>query len=166
MFSGLRAGSSFYMFDRKEPKLEIGEITFVSTPVPQMPTYNQGILSQPKTTVDIKARFSNSEREFKQIPSDISIATLGADDIVVSDNADMMISEIKSFIALNEKNIKGVDKCKLNVEKGKEMLLVIDPKAQQEAERDKEFSAIKEDVASLKNGLDEIKSLLQSMHRQ
>lgn len=163
MFSGLRAGSVFYALDRKEPKIEIGETVFVSQPRPQIPTYNSGILSQPKNVVDVKVKFGNSEREYKQVPADISIADFGNDGIVISDNVDLMINEVKSFKAVSEKALKEIDKHKTIISKCDDILVAIDTKTQKEVERDREFSVMKADVATLKQGIGDIKSLLYTL---
>ena len=163
MFSGLRAGSVFYALDRKEPKIEIGETVFVSQPRPQIPTYNSGILSQPKNVVDVKVKFGNSEREYKQVPADTGIADFGTDGIVISDNVDLMINEVKSFKAISEKVLKDIDKHRNIIDKCDGILLAIDTKTQKEVQRDKEFSSIKEDVESLKAGIGDIKNLLHSL---
>lgn len=163
MFSGLRAGSVFYALDRKEPKIEIGETVFVSQPRPQIPTYNSGILSQPKNVVDVKVKFGNSEREYKQVPADLSIADFGNDGIVISDNVDLMINEVKSFKAISEKALKDTDKHKNIISKCNDILFSIDTKTQKEVQRDKEFSSIKEDVETLKSGIANIQSLLHSL---
>ena len=163
MFSGLRAGSVFYALDRKEPKIEIGETVFVSQPRPQIPTYNSGILSQPKNVVDVKVKFGSSEREYKQVPADLSIADFGTDGIVISDNVDLMINEVKSFKSVSEKALKETDKHKHIIDKCNDILFSIDTKTQKEVQRDKEFSLIKEDVETLKQGIGDIKNLLHSL---
>ena len=102
MFSNLRIGTPLYILHKQDPKLEIGEVTFVSQPAPQFgTTYTSGYpMPAPKMLVDVKIKSPGGEVvDLQKLPADLSIADFG-NGMVVSESRDAIYNEIDAISEL------------------------------------------------------------------
>jgi ribosome-associated translation inhibitor RaiA len=106
MFSGLRAGSLFYILEKGEkPVLKIGQVSTVSNPIPKYGQYPTTPMfgQQMETVVDVSVKVGDQNMDFKQLPSNLSIANIGQN-IVVTENRDAMNSEVEAML----RNSRGI----------------------------------------------------------
>lgn len=106
MFSGLRSSSLFYILEKSEkPVLKVGQVTAVSNPTPKFGQYPTTPMfgQQMETVVDITVKVGDEPMEFKQLPSNLSIANIGQN-IVVSENKEAMNAEVEAMLR-NSRNI-------------------------------------------------------------
>lgn len=106
MFSGLRASSLFYILEKGEkPILKVGQVASVSNPSPKYGQYPTTPMfgQQMETVVDITVKVGDETMDFKQLPSNLSIANLGQN-VVVSESREAMNSEVEAML----RNSRGI----------------------------------------------------------
>lgn len=136
MFQNLRVGAPFYILYKSELKLSIGEVANVGVPVPQYgSTYQNGILTQPKSTVDIKVSVNGEDVMLKALPSELSIADFGSSGMVVSESKDSIQSEIDAFQNTSLRALGETDKHKEIVSACDRMKRQLNPQIAKEAEQ-------------------------------
>lgn len=157
MFQNLRVGSPIYILHKKEPKLIIGEVSSVSLPVPVFnQTFQAGVYQQPKTTVDIKAKVGDDIIDYQKLPSELSIADFGNTGMVISETQDAIINEINVLKNNSESILKSIDTHKHIIDECGIMLESISPSIKQEAERNREFEAMKSEMKEMKEMLAQV----------
>ena len=150
MFQNLRGGSPLYILHKNEPKLSIGEVKNVSQPMPQFGvTYQSGILSQPKNTVDIRVAIDGEEVTLQKIPADLSIADFGAG-MVVSENREAIVTEIEAFKHASEKHVADTPKHEHIVSECTTMLGMLNPHIARETEQEKKIETLTTELADIK----------------
>lgn len=161
MFQNLRAGTPLYVLHKKEPKIEQGEVIFVSNPVPQFgqTTFNAGIMAQQPMTVDVKIKNGDQTIELQKLPATLSIADYG-NGMVVSENRDAIINEIGVLKNTSQKIIESIGYHKEMVKKCDLLLEELNPQIRQEAERSRELESISTRVSGLENSLERIEEML------
>lgn len=164
MFSNLRIGTPLYVLHKSDPKLEIGEVIFVSQPTPQFgTTYSAGYpMPAPKMLVDIKIKSTNGEVDLQKLPADLSIADFG-NGMVISESKEAILNEIDTLRKTSVRIIESVDTHKSIVEKCDGLLAELNPQIKQDMERTKEFDGLKKEVGGLKSDLAELKGMLNKL---
>lgn len=157
MFQSLRNGTPLYVLRKNEPKLEMGEVTFVSQPVNQFgqPVYGG---TQP-ATVDIKIQIADKQMDLQKLPATFTIADCG-NGIVVSESRDAISNEINILRQNSQRILESTEQHKAIVQRCNELLAEINPQVKQEAERTKEIESLSQRVGGLENSLADIKGLL------
>lgn len=157
MFQTLRIGTPLYVLRKNEPKLEMGEVTFVSQPVNQFgqPVYGG---TQP-ATVDIKIQIADKQMDLQKLPATFTIADCG-NGIVVSESRDAISNEINILRQNSQRILESTEQHKAIVQRCNELLAEINPQVKQEAERAKEIESLSQRVGGLENSLADIKGLL------
>ena len=100
MFSGLRTNSLFYILEKGEkPVLKVGHVSSVSNTTPKYGQYPTTPMfgQQMETVVDISVKVGEETMDFKQLPSNLSIANLGQN-VVVSENKEAMNAEVEAML--------------------------------------------------------------------
>jgi hypothetical protein len=161
MFSNLRVGAPLYVLHKQEPRLEIGEVIYVSQPSPQFSTtYNAGFqMPSPKMLVDLKIKTDHGDVDLQKIPSDLSIADFG-NGMVISESRDAIFNEIDAMRKNSVRIIESVDQHKGIVEKCDSLLSELNPQIKQEVERTKELDNLKKEMGGIKGDLAELKGML------
>lgn len=161
MFSNIRIGTPLYVLHKNEPKLEVGEVTFISQPTPQFGmTYNAGYpMTTPKMLVDVKIKTANGDVELQKLPAELSIADFG-NGMVISESKDAILNEIEVIRKSSINIIESVEQHKSIVEKCDALLSDLNPHIRQEVERTKEFDSLKQEVGGIKGDLLELKGML------
>lgn len=108
MFSNLSQGNVLYGLDtRGEYKIFASPITKASAPYPGY-VNNNGV-KVPCMVVDLAVSVDGDNREFKQVPSNISIADFGSIGFILADNKDSLKVYINSMVDSKKKAIDNIE---------------------------------------------------------
>lgn len=150
----MRTGTAFYVLNKVEPKLSVGEVVSVGLPVPQFgTTFQNGIMAAPKNTVDVKVKIDGNDVDFQKLPADSGIADFGNSGMVVSESKDAILTEIEAMRAISQRAIGEMPRHESIVAESDRMIAALNPSVAKEAEQAKE-------IESLKNELSDIKAML------
>lgn len=168
MFSNLNAGSVLYVLDTKDKlKLTTGQITNVSVPRPKINTFNPAAMyQQPETVIDIIADVNGERREFKQVPSNTSIANFGPDAFILADSRDAMLSQVNTMLQNSKSILESVDKHKAMIQDCKEILITLNPSLAAEAQRDTAINTLQSQVNTLTEQFKQLISALNVENKQ
>lgn len=161
MFQSLRIGTPLYVLHKNEPKVEQGEVIFVSNPVPQFgqTTFSAGIMTPQPMTVDVKIKSGEQTIELQKLPANMSIADYG-NGMVVSESRDAILNEISALKNNSQRVIDGIEQHKEIVRKCDTLLEELNPQIRKEAERSREIEALSTRVGGLESSLGRIEELL------
>lgn len=150
-----------YVLHKNEPKIEQGEVIFVSNPVPQFgqTTFNAGIMAQQPMTVDVKIKSGEQTIELQKLPANMSIADYG-NGMVVSENRDAIINEIGVLKNTSQKIIESIGYHKEMVKKCDSLLEELNPQIKQEAERNREIESLSKRVGNMESSMGRIEEML------
>lgn len=165
MFSNLSAGSILYVLDTKNNlKLSTGQISSISIPRPKTTTFNPGAMypQLPETVIDIVATVDGEKREFKQVPSNNSIANFGSDAFILADSRESMLSQVNTMMQNSKSIIDSVDKHKAILNDCKKILITLNPSLAAEAQRDSAISNLQSQVNVLTEQLSKLVTALNS----
>lgn len=151
------------MLNKREPKLEIGEVIEVKPSPPAMPTFNGGVLQPQRPMVDITATFGTEQRNYKQLPSDLAIADFSKDGVVISDNKDQMVNEVEALKKLSRRVIDEVDTHKRIYKECDKILADLDPEIKKKAQQAQEIENLKVQVGGISSQMNEILGLLKGL---
>lgn len=160
MFSGLRTNSIFYALDKTDtPCLKIGQVESVSNPQPKFPTYQPGQFSpQMETTVDVKVKFTDGEMEFKQLPSNGTIANSGM--LVVSESREAMSAEVEAMLRQSRQILDSIDYHRNVAESCEAMLATLNPQIAKEKAQEAKITQLETKVSGMEGTLSDIKGML------
>ena len=136
------------MLNKKEPRLEIGEVTDVK-PSLAPPTFMGGTLQPQRPVVDITATFGTETRNYKQLPSDVAIADFSKEGVVISDSRDQMANEVESLKKLSKRIIDEVDNHKRIFKECDKILADLDPEIKKKAQQAQEIEGLKQQVGEI-----------------
>lgn len=156
MFQNLRTGTPLYVLDKKTPQVVIYEVVKV-TPRQKVDATLQAMWP-PKTfnVVDIEVKNESQNVTFKDVPAELSVADYGETGVVMSITREAILTEIDNFRSASQRGLDDVPRLQRNIEACDSMTQLLNPKAKEEAERAKEFSTIKEEVAEIKKMMAEM----------
>lgn len=163
MFSSLRPDNTFYILHKGEtPTLDIASVVNVSNPVPKYNTTFQPQLGTIETTVDVKVHVGDETVDFKQLPSNLSIATLN-NNIVVSDDRSAMNAEIESMLNNSRKIIDSVDYHKSVIENCENLLVTLNPNIAKEKQQEEKINKLEGKIDGIENTLSDMKNILTQL---
>lgn len=156
MFSNLSKGSVLYGLDTK------GEMKFFTAPVesvsmPRTKNFNPTFGQIPELVIDIVAMVDGERREFRQVPSNNTIADFGPETIVLADNKDSLINYVRNSRQTDQTAVNNYPVHKERIPKWDRILSEIDPGSVNETVV-KELSG---KVTSMESQMAEILSLLK-----
>lgn len=156
MFQNLRAGTPLYVLDKRTPQVVIYEVVKVT--LKQKVDASLQAMWPPKTfnVADIEVKNDSQNVTFKDVPAELSVADYGETGVVMSETREAILSEIENFRSASQRGLNEVPKLQKNVEACDAMIQLLNPKAKEEAERAKEFSTIKDEVAEIKKMMAEL----------
>lgn len=162
MFQGLRQSSLFYILDKGEDlNLKVGQVVSVSNPQPK---YNQYTptqpFAQPETTVDVKVKVGEDTLDFKQLPSTLSIANFGNNNVVVSESKEAMSAEVESMLRTSRGVIESIPFHEKVVEKCDVILRELNPQFAKEKEQEEKIGALEEKMGGIENTLNNMMGML------
>lgn len=162
MFSGLRQGSLFYILEKGEDlNLKIGQVVSVSNPQPK---YNQYIsaqtFAQPETTVDVKVKIGEETLDFKQLPSNLSIANFGQNGVVVSESKDAMSAEVESMLRTSRGILESIPYHEKVMHICDSMLRELNPQFAKEKEQEEKIGMLENRMGSIEGTLNDMMGML------
>lgn len=108
MFSNLSQGNILYGLDtRGDFKTFAAPITKASAPYPSY-VNNNGV-QVPCMVIDISATINGENREFKQVPSNISIADFGSIGFVLADNKESLKVHVNSMVDAKKQRVNNIE---------------------------------------------------------
>ena len=165
MLRDLRVGTVIYVLNKREPKLEIGEVTDAKLSIAP-PTFNGGVLQPQRPLVDITATFGTETRSYKQVPADVAIADFSKEGIVISDSKEQTVNEIESLKKLSRRLVDEVDRHKKIIKDCDKLLADLDPQAKEKAQQTQEIENLKNQMNAMNTQLVQITGLLQSLNNK
>lgn len=164
MLRDLRVGAVIYVLNKREPRLEIGEVTDAKLSIaPQ--TFTGGVLQPQRPLVDIAATFGTETRNYKQVPADVAIADFSKEGIVISESKEQMVNEIESLKKLSKKLVDEVDRHKKIIKDCDKLLSELDPAIKEKAQQTQEIETLKTQMGAMSNQLSQITTLLQNLNK-
>lgn len=165
MFSGLRQNSLFYILEKGEAvSLKIGQVVSVSNPQPkynQYPTMQH--YGQPETTVDVKVKVGDDVLEFKQLPSNLSIANFGQNGVVVSESKEAMSAEVEAMLRTSNGIIDSVPYHKKVITCCDDMLRQLNPQFAKEKQQEEKIGILEEKMGGIENTLSQMMGMLSEV---
>ena len=162
MFSGLRQQSLFYILEKgQNPNLKVGNVTAVSNPQPK---FNQFPASQPfgqaETVVDITVKVGEQTMEFKQLPSNLSIANSGT--VVVSDSREAMTAEVEAMLASSKQILESIPYHQSVVAACDGMMTILNPQIAKEREQERKIGELEAKMGGIESALNQIVGMLSA----
>ena len=112
--------------------------------------------------MEITVKSGEENFVFNNINPTLSIVDTGVNNYVISDDKNAIASEIEAFATNSRKTLESVPYHKKVVAACEKMQYELNPSLQKEVERDKEMNALRSEVATLKESIGELTSLLKS----
>lgn len=154
MFNNLRSGAPIYILHKQEPNVEVGEVISVGQPQPQYPAYQNGMIQQPRTLVDVRVKVGEQTIDLQKLPSDLSVADCNG--MVVSETKESILNEVAAMSKISQSVLDSVDRHKSIVEKCSQLIEELNPEVKREAERAKELCDLRSEVGELKTLLSQL----------
>ena len=163
MFQGLRQGSIIYVMERNGvPSLKVGQVVSVSNPQPKFGTFNPNMMQE--TFVDVTAKIGDETIDLKQLPSSGNFANLNG--AFVSDNRDVMSSEVEAILKNSEQIIESVSYHENVILSCKEMFRILNPQVVKEQERDEKMGMLEQRIGGMEGTLDDIMNMLKTLNKK
>lgn len=162
MFQGLRQNSLFYILEKgEELNLKIGNVVSVSNPQPKYNQYNPSqAFTQPETTVDVKVKVGEETMDFKQLPSNMSIANFGQNGVVVSESKEAMSAEVESMVRTSRGILDSVPYHEKVLQRCDVMLRELNPQFAKEKEQEEKIGMLEERMGNIDDKLNKMFDLL------
>lgn len=160
MFSNLIKGSRVFLLNKCEGTMVIGEVSNISTPQPMYgASFTPNVMQPQKTTIDISVKLGERTIEIKQLPSENSVANFDADNMIVCDTQDSLVSEIEALRRRSQDIIESFDKHQNIINNCDDLLKDLNPRAKEIDNLREELKDVKEMLSKLINKKDNNVSL-------
>lgn len=162
MFSGLRTNSLFYILEKGEkPVLKVGQVSSVSNPSPKYGQYPTTPMfgQQMETVVDVSVKVGDETMEFKQLPSNLSIANLGQN-VVVSENKDAMNAEVEAMLRNSRGILESVSYHESVIASCDGILRELNPQLAKEKAQEEKIEGLEDQMGKLSIALSSIQEML------
>lgn len=162
MFSGLRQNALFYILEKSNGlKLKIGQVVSVSNPTPKYRQYTPAQpFGQQETTVDVSVKVDDDTIDFKQLPSNVSIANFGNDGVVVSESREAMSAEVEAILRNSQQVIDSIPVHEQNVSDCDAILRQLNPVFAKEKQTDERIGALECAIGGVNDKLDALIGLM------
>lgn len=166
MLRELNAGATIQILNRKENSITQAEVLQVTPPTPQfnLQVTPQGVMP-PRQVMSMRVRWQGREVVFNNIYADLTAAENADNGIVVCQNEDALLNELKSTKANYDYLISHQDEFKKGSEWCDEQITMRDPVRNAELQNAKQVEAIKKEfggiIAEQNAKIDQLTSLLQ-----
>ena len=146
MFSALRQNSTLYVLDKNnEPALKMASVMSVSAPLQKFNTYNP---LNPETTVDVSVKFDDgTTMDFKQLPSNLSIANFGT--TILTETREQMAGEVETMLRTSRGIIESVPYHQKVISICDEMLARLNPQIAEKKQTEERLNKIEDMLAKL-----------------
>lgn len=153
MLRDLKIGAILYVLDKKERTIGEAEVLQAVLSMTQF-QYNP---SMPfRQTMAVRARYNGKEVVFNNLFADQSSCEDNGNGIVVCENKDALLAELKSFKMTNDNLVSRMEEFVENSKWCDEQLVQLDPVKKAEAESAKQFDDFKKDLADIKSLLSKV----------
>ncbi len=160
MFSNLSQGNILYGLDtRGDFKTFAAPITKASAPYPSY-VNNNGV-QVPCMVIDISTTINGENREFKQVPSNISIADFGSIGFVLADSKDSLKVHVNSMTDTKKQLISNIEVEKKLYEQYSRVADELNGNAASRQENE-ELKALRAEVAEYREAMREFIALRKS----
>ena len=160
MFLNLVQGNILYGLDTREDfKLFAAPITKTSAPYPSS-IKNNGV-QIPCMVVDISATINGENREFKQVPSNISIADFGSIGFVLADNKESLKVHVNSMVDAKRQRVNNIEVEKKLLEQYSNVADELNGNAALRQENE-EIKALRAELAEYRDAMKEFIALRKS----
>lgn len=165
MFSGLRQNSLFYILDKGEDlTLKIGNVVSVSNPQPKYNSYpNNQPFAQPDTVVDVKVKVGEETLDFKQLPSNLSIANFGQNNVVVSESKEAMSAEVESMLRTSRGILDSIPYHEKVIQSCDIMMRELNPQFAKEKEQEEKIGALEIKMGNIEGTLNDMMGMLSKV---
>lgn len=166
MFQGLRTNSLFYILEKGDnPSLKVGNVTAVSNPQPKFNHFQPSQpFAQPETVVDVSVKVGEQIMEFKQLPSNLSIANSGA--VVVSDSREAMAAEVEAMLATSRHILDSIPYHKNVVASCDAMMAVLNPQIAKEREQEQKIGHLEQKMGGIEDMLGRLVTMVSSLEQK
>lgn len=152
MFSQLRQGSKVYIL-QKPSTFKIGTVTNINNP-------NQYSTYMPSYTIDISVKCEDGITDFKQLPSQMGIIYYDNGNTVISDNKDLMISEVETMIKSSKELLQSIPYHESIITNGEDILKQLNPVFAQQKDQEDKINILESKVVNMEDKLDNIANML------
>ncbi|MBE6246147.1 MAG: hypothetical protein E7110_01865 [Bacteroidales bacterium] len=167
MFSALRQHSTIYiLFKGEKPRLVTGKVESVSEPQQKIGTTMGAFGQNYQSFVNIVATDPDGNRyEFPGMRADLSIENKACNGqmAVISESRDAMISEVEGMLSSSKNIIDSLPYHESIVANCQQMLSALNPQIAKEQERDREISELKDEFRGMKNSIQGISEMLNTI---
>lgn len=162
MFSGLRTNSLFYILEKGEkPVLKVGQVSAVSNPSPKYGQYPTTPMfgQQMESVVDVTVKVGDETMDFKQLPSNLSIANLGQN-VVVSENKEAMNAEVEAMLRNSRSILESVSYHESVIASCDSILRELNPQLAKEKAQEEKIGVLEDKMKELGTTLGSIQQML------
>lgn len=153
MFSTLRQGSVVYILNKENtPELQIGTVSGVNSPLTYTP--------YPQAAIDIQVKVGETSCEFKQLPGASSIVNYNNGKTVISDNKELMCSEVETMQKTSQDIIDHIPYHKEVISACEDMIKQLNPQVAKQKEQESKINSLETKVVGIESKLDDITSML------
>lgn len=164
MFKSLRPENAFYIFKKnRTPMLSVGRVVKVSNPTPKYNTSFQTSVNGFETVVDVLVNVDGVENEFKQLPSDRSIFDYEGGTVIVSDDKNVINSEIEAMMNASKNIIDNIDYHKSVVEKCNAILIDLNPQIAKEKKQEEKINSLETKMLGIESTLSDVRNILTQL---
>lgn len=155
MFSALRQGSQVYILEKGSPaELKIGQVITATSPTSSFP------YMQNASTIDIVVKVDDSTREFKQLPSQLSVANYNNGNTIISESRDLMCQEVETMIRNSKQILDSVPYHEEVIKSGEIMLKDLSPQYAKQKDQEDKINNLETKVGGIESKLDSIYTIL------
>lgn len=160
MFGGLRQGNLFYILDKSNLTLHIGEVENVSNPKTK---YNQNAFqsvpfAQPEAEIDIRVKVGDSVHNIEQLP--VGQSSTLKNNVFVTDSKDMMNAEVEAMLRSSRQAIDSVPYHENVITACDKMLRELNPQFAKEKQQEEKIGALEEKIGGMELTLNQMMGIL------
>lgn len=153
MFSALRQGSVLYILETgQNPTLKVGQVTSIT-----QPNYNNNFLMN-GSTMNISVKVGNEIMDFKDVPSQLSVANYG--NAIITETKELMSNEVDNMLQNSRSIVDSVPYHNNVISACEGILKDLNPRFAKEKERDEDISNLKTKIGGIETKMDKILTLL------
>lgn len=155
MFSALRQGSVIYILEKGEkPSLKVGSVVSVT-----QPSYGGNFVLGGQT-MDINVKVGNETMDFRNVPSQLSLATYN--NAIIAETKELMSNEVDNMLQSSKSIVDSVPYHTSIITSCEEILKDLNPRFAKEKERDEDISNLKTKIGGLESKMDHLISILST----
>lgn len=160
MFSGIRQGNLFYVLDKSNLSLRIGEVESVSNPTDKFghSAYPQNPFAQADTHVDVVVRFGDESEKYEQLPSGMSVSR--KNNLIVSDNREAMNLEVEAMLRSSHAVLDSMPYHEKVLASCDAMLRELNPQFAKEKEQEEKIGQLEQRMGHIDGKLERVLELL------